>query len=219
MPYPLWKHGPCCSDRTWLSSQPACTECNRPGVFDGWHLSMHEAMAQYQYVYGLKPLGPHRALADGLLTPLRAGCSRCDGRGIVTIAGGEWLACARCEGTGGTWAVSDLTLQATMATVLDRFPAAAAPEVPSDFLSGTAVLDLDSQSMRGARGRRSRHAASVQVADPRQPPAPPAAAAPPAATPPPAVAPPHASDTGRGAYWWLWLAAVLVRGLVAMASR
>jgi len=32
---------------------------------------MHEKMAVYQYVYGLKPIGPHRPLADQLLASKR----------------------------------------------------------------------------------------------------------------------------------------------------
>jgi hypothetical protein len=175
---------------------------------------MHEAMARYQYIYGLKPLGPHRALADALLTPLRANCPRCEGRGIVTIAGGEWLACVRCEGTGGMWTVPEAALQAAIATILETFPAAVATEVPADFLSGTAVLDLDNKEMHGAGHRRSRPETSVQVADARKQPAPPNAAQ----SPP--VASPRASNEDRAQFPWLWFAAfVLVRGLIAMAAR
>ena len=39
---------------------PFCSRCGGSGDYDGWHYRMHEAMARYQSLYGLKPIGAHR---------------------------------------------------------------------------------------------------------------------------------------------------------------
>jgi hypothetical protein len=74
MPQRMWDHSHCCG--AFQSGSPECNDGGTRGRFTGWHLTMHESMARYQYVYGLKPIGPHRRLADELLTPLRVKCPR-----------------------------------------------------------------------------------------------------------------------------------------------
>lgn len=198
MPYPMWQHG-CCSHGSHTTSKAECSGCGQQGTFDGWRLSMHEAMGQYQYVYRLKPLGPHRSMADRLLPPLRADCTRCGGRGILTLArSGGWRGCPLCEGTGGTWTVPEEQLQAAYAKVLEAFPEVAAP-APVEFLTGAVVFDLDSQLIIGALHTPARaempalEAAASRAPEPKQKPV--AAPAPPT---PPASTPPRE-------WGWLWL--------------
>ena len=111
---------------------------------------MHEAMARYQYVYGLKPLGPHRDMADQLLTLLRENCPRCQGHSILTIDRGAWRICPVCEGTGGTWVGAEAK-NAAYAWILERFPDAAASEAPSAFIGGPLIHDLANNRMIGCR--------------------------------------------------------------------
>ncbi len=111
---------------------------------------MHESMARYQYVYGLKPRGPHRPMADQLLKLLRQNCPRCQGHGILTVDRGTWRICPVCEGTGGTWVGAEAK-NAAYALILERFPDAAASEAPSEFIGGPLVHDLANNRMLGCR--------------------------------------------------------------------
>jgi hypothetical protein len=57
----MWKHT--CPDdggRVFGMGSPFCNRCGGLGEYDGWHYRMHEAMAGYQTLYGLKPIGAHR---------------------------------------------------------------------------------------------------------------------------------------------------------------
>lgn len=56
------------------------------GVYDGWRLSMHEAMAMYQAFSGMKPIGPHRGMVSRVLGPLNVVCETCVGQSILTDA-------------------------------------------------------------------------------------------------------------------------------------
>lgn len=103
---------------------------------------MHEAMARYQYVYGLKPVGPHRREADRILRALRTRCDSCDGEGLRWHDDSDWRRCPSCEGTGGFWSYSSDIVEAARSEILDRYPEAAAPRGPLRFLSGALVYDL-----------------------------------------------------------------------------
>jgi len=101
---------------------------------------MHERMARYQAVYGLKPIGPHRPMADKLLGGKRADCDECDRQGFVARDDGRgWLTCRACEGTGRTWACSPEEVKATRRTILERFPDAEAVNVSGEL----SWLELD----------------------------------------------------------------------------
>ena len=120
MPYRLWRH--VCQGSEALSGSPDCHVCGVHGVFAGWRLSMYEAMSVYRYVYELEPIGPHRPLADRLLTPLRTPCVRCHGHGILTLDLNSWCACPTCEGTGGIWNRSIEEVEAVRRQVLASLP-------------------------------------------------------------------------------------------------
>ena len=69
MPQKMWKHTcPEGEGRFYCNglSVSSCSLCGGSGEFDGWHYRMHEAMARYQTLYGLKPIRAHRRMADEL---------------------------------------------------------------------------------------------------------------------------------------------------------
>jgi hypothetical protein len=47
---------------SWQGESWYCSKCGTLSEYDGWRNSMHEAMAWYQKLHGLKPIGPHRQL-------------------------------------------------------------------------------------------------------------------------------------------------------------
>jgi hypothetical protein len=114
-------------------------------------------MARYQYVTGLKPIGPHRPLADTLLGPLRTSCDRCGSRGVLTIDRNRWCGCPVCEGTGGFWTADADELEAARAEIRAAFPDAVVERPTPRFLGGNLarsmrtgeVVDLSERDPRG----------------------------------------------------------------------
>jgi hypothetical protein len=101
MPYRMWRHR--CRNIDLLIPSPDCRVCGGHGEFAEWRLSSIEATRLYHWVYELDPNGPHRALANRLLGPMRTPCVRCGGRAVLTLDAVTWWACPTCEGTGGIW--------------------------------------------------------------------------------------------------------------------
>lgn len=148
MPQKMWKHRCPQGDGglSW-SGSPGCSSCGEPGEYDGWHPGMHEAMARYQSKYGLKPIGPHRKMADELLGSLNEKCKPCDGRGLRDTAhGSSWQVCAACRGFGYFFTRPTYEIQALRRRVLATYPDAAAEPVPNFFTSEPA-LNLAKQEM------------------------------------------------------------------------
>lgn len=97
-------------------------------VFSPWAKprGMHQAMARYQALKGLKPVGPHRALADNLLGNISERCSTCNGTGLHGTYGGlGWRVCPVCHGLGETYSITLDELQGLRQQVLDLYPDAA----------------------------------------------------------------------------------------------
>jgi len=142
MPTEFWAHN-CPEARGTATTSPICQYCGGQQEYDGWLLTMYENMAVYQYVYGLKPMGPHRPMADRLLTPLRRRCETCAGEGVLSAGrpGAPWRLCAVCEGTGGTWNRSSEDVEAARREVLKSFPDAAVARTPPNFVSPTLALN------------------------------------------------------------------------------
>ena len=154
MPIQHWRHN--CRGTEELKSEQVCTTCGVLGEFDGWYLSMHGFMARYQYVYGIKPLGPHRKMADPLFGGMRTGCERCSGRGLLNVEGGaSWRGCPVCEGTGGHWNRPLDEVDAALVRVLEEFPDAEAPKSTINFMSSAVIYDGSNNIMidAGTRGR------------------------------------------------------------------
>ncbi len=112
-----------------VEGSPQCATCGGRGAFDAWRLSMWEAARVYHYVYGLNPIGPHRALADRLFRGMRDPCVRCGGRAVLTLDERRWRACLTCEGTGGVWNRSPDEVGAVWRQIVARWPGAALPWV------------------------------------------------------------------------------------------
>ena len=127
MPQPFWRH--VCDGREVLRVSPECRMCGRRGVFDGWRLKWWETLAVYHYVYGLNPMGPHRAIADQLFAGMRDPCVRCGGRAVLTLGDGSaWRACPDCEATGGFWNRPFEEVDAVWRQVVARWPGPATLE-------------------------------------------------------------------------------------------
>jgi hypothetical protein len=143
----MWRSVCGCFPDASETTESACGSCGASGIPDGWSLTVHEAMACYQYVYGLKPMGPHRQLADSLFAGLRAKCTRCRGRGLLGAINQAWQICPQCEGTGGAWIVQDVMIQQTRATVLAQYPEAAVQSTPARLTSPFLALSLDTSEV------------------------------------------------------------------------
>lgn len=139
MPYPCWRH--MCEETEVWSSEPICSTCGDNGSFDGWHLTMHEAMGRYQYIYELLSVGPHRGMADRLFKDRRRLCHVCGDTGLISLSELAWVACGACEGTGGFWTAAPSRVQEIRHQIIAAFPQAAAPS-ELRFLSGALVQDL-----------------------------------------------------------------------------
>jgi hypothetical protein len=164
MPSPQWEHD--CGHAAVLRTEPRCRACGRSGTFVGWGLSIHEAMARYQYVYGLKPVGHHRGMADAALGGMRSPCERCSGLGVLTIDEHGWSLCPQCEGTGGFWTRPEAEVDAIRRTVLESFPHAEPSRALPGFLSVTLLHDLARGEMvAGERPPETKPGASQGEAD------------------------------------------------------
>lgn len=107
-------------------------------VFSPWAKprGMFQVMARYQAIQGLKPVGPHRRLAESLLKNITCKCSTCRGTGLYGTYGGlGWRICAVCHGLGETYSITLDELQALRQQVLDRYPDAA----PHDWAPGHPI--------------------------------------------------------------------------------
>jgi hypothetical protein len=136
---------------------PFCGESSRDG---GWEYELTEAMAVYQYVTGLKPIGEHRAMADECLDGLRVPCERCGGRGLLTLPRTRYSACPDCEGTGGFWKPPLEEVEAALARIVERYPDAALAETPARFREGGLRFDEKRRAVVERR-RRVRRAAGA----------------------------------------------------------
>jgi len=126
MPLRMWEHLCCDPTPGALSSSEPCLRCGKPGKFAGWHHSKHEAMAIYQNMHGLKPIGPHRPLADTLFGEFRAKCLPCSGTGSFDLDFGRgFRICRDCDGAGYRFELNDEETGALRQRVLESYPDAA----------------------------------------------------------------------------------------------
>ncbi len=161
MPQKMWKHT--CPDGRGhfvAMGSPFCSRCGGSGEYDGWHYRMHEAMARYQSLYGLKPIGAHRRMAGELFNDVKIQCEACGGPGLRDVNNGaSWERCVSCRGLGILFTKPAAEIAAIRRRVLDAFPDAAADPIPEFAtallaydLSQGRIVDLSTQSAkRGAR--------------------------------------------------------------------
>ena len=155
MPHRIFlPHCDCHGSATGIAS-PVCRICGAVFEFDSWQLSMHEAMARYQVVYGLKPIGRHRKRAHAVLGSKWANCGECDGDGIHTISIDLWEPCRACEGMGGRWLCSRKKVRKARQAVLRSYPEAAASVVVKNFMDAPLAHHLKSGEMVDLRDRKA----------------------------------------------------------------
>ena len=134
MPISLWLHE--CVDGHTVSKIRDCPDCSERAEFVGLAFEVHQSMAVYQYVYGLKPVGMHRLLAERLFAGMRDRCARCSGGGVIGDAPrSRWRVCPQCEGTGGFWNRSPDEIDAVRRRIIKEYPDAEARWAPTDFAS------------------------------------------------------------------------------------
>ena len=146
MPYQRWVNR--CSCSYFRTGLPTCPECGRPRELAGWSYSMHEAMAAYQCLYGLKPVGPHRRLADESFRGLTVSCDACGGEGLLGDSPG-WIACGACRGLRRVFTVPPEVVDSVRAQVLEEFPEAAAARVQG-FPGSPVIHSLGTGEIIGA---------------------------------------------------------------------
>jgi hypothetical protein len=150
MPHRMWSHS-CCGQRH-ASPAEFCPACGRPGLDQGMQLTLREKMAAYQNVHGLKPIGPHRKLADRLHAGARRKCDTCGGCGLlVTNFEDLCLVCETCGGIGSVLPGGRADEAVIREQVLREFPDAGVPFRICDITSLTVVEDLGSGAMRDIR--------------------------------------------------------------------
>jgi hypothetical protein len=147
-----WTVLACCPDSVFFT--PNCPFCKLPGEYVGWTRTKNEQMAIYQYVYGLKPRGPHLGLADRLLGSTRKCCYDCRGTGItVSERPADRRPCPHCEGTGGSLAISQEEFDALRQRVLDAFLEAEMKHPTSHFLGADVLFSLGRGEAFSARDK------------------------------------------------------------------
>jgi hypothetical protein len=156
MPQRMWKHN--CRDggTSWFGSPGRCS-CGVAYEYDGWFNTRMEAMAWYQRLYGLKPIGPHRPLADKVLSRADRSCRKCSGRGYRDVLNGEsYDVCTSCHGAGRSLVISDEELARLRSIILDKYPEAGAPSAIADPQTGVVLHDLDKGEMIVDAGREGK---------------------------------------------------------------
>lgn len=147
MPYQRWVNTCPCS--TYLrTGDPKCPSCGQQREVAGWSYSMHESMAAYQSLYGLKPVGPHRKLADESFRSMTVSCDACGGEGLLDDPP-RWIACGTCRGLCRVFTVPPEVVDGVRSQILEAFPDAAAERL--EGFPGTPVIhDLATGEILGA---------------------------------------------------------------------
>ena len=100
-----------------------CPDCGEHGQYDGWHFSVVESMCAYHQRTGLAPFGPHRALADKLITPHMKACEQCKGIGVIDVENGKsWKDCPTCHGAQYLFDGTEKELEALRQKIYIAFP-------------------------------------------------------------------------------------------------
>ena len=126
MPHKTWKHFCVESQTTVEIVTEVCADCGKLGEYAGWHYSRIERMWAYQQRTHLKPIGPHRRLADRLIDRRMGACKFCQSKGLLDVNNGEgWEGCPWCASSGYVFNGSEEELESLRRQVLSAFPDAA----------------------------------------------------------------------------------------------
>jgi ssDNA-binding Zn-finger/Zn-ribbon topoisomerase 1 len=83
MAHKHWKHYCNSEKREVYRNEKTCPDCNEPGEYAGYRLSVVEHMCSYSGRTKLPPYGEHRSFTDTLFDPYFEKCPNCDGQGVV----------------------------------------------------------------------------------------------------------------------------------------
>jgi len=151
MPRPIWDHR--CrksGSRYWMGTL-TCGTCRQPDKDDGWQPTMHEAMAQYQTLYRLKPIGRHRRKTDKLFASVTAKCEACRGHGLRNSEDSRgWLVCNACRGLGSIFTSPAHEIEALRGRVLAAHPEAGANPVRNLFAGPVIFAEATQQVIGGS---------------------------------------------------------------------
>ncbi len=102
MPRAFWEHACRVTGRTKRRDERwTCFRCRERATLASLSYSVVERMGRYSRTYGLGSVGPHRALADKLLSEIPViECEPCAGTGDRIEGGGDVRNCWPCAGTG-----------------------------------------------------------------------------------------------------------------------
>ena len=127
----IWEHACRVTGRTKQGDERwRCFRCRERARLAGVSYSMVERMGRYSRCYGLAPLGPHRLLADGLLSEIRGvKCEPCGGTGDRIVGEEDVRDCWPCAGTGIAPECWD-EIARVRARVIEAYPASARPYPP-----------------------------------------------------------------------------------------
>ena len=124
MPNKMWEHK--CekyhNSKIGLGVE-VCPDCGQHGQYVGWHFSVVESMGAYSQRTSLKPIGPHRSLADKLLSPHMKACDHCKGVGVIDVENGKtWKDCPGCHGAQYLFDGTEEELEAIRQEIYNTFP-------------------------------------------------------------------------------------------------
>ena len=124
MPHKLWVHN--CKELHNSSvglGAEVCPDCGEHGQYAGWHFGVVESMCAYHQRTGLSPIGPHRPLADKLITPHMQVCEQCKGVGVIEIENCKsFKDCPGCHGAQFLFDGTDEELEALRQEIYLEFP-------------------------------------------------------------------------------------------------
>jgi hypothetical protein len=152
MPRVMWKPACSCTNTAHSTYTRTCETCGVPGTYAGYQSSSpHEAWGRFARTYCVNPFGAHTAFARALLEPLRRTCDECGGASIVTRRF-QWSYCARCNGTGITWAAPGAELAAAYRRIFEERPDALLIDRLLEHLKAIGACERNAVTVEQALG-------------------------------------------------------------------
>jgi hypothetical protein len=144
MPQQIWRPSCDCSPGTSGMGTPDCRQCGQPGQYEGWHMGMIETFAASSRRTGLKPMGPHRRLADELFQGQIVTCPTCAGCRVLDVDNGKtWQLCPDCRGVGSLFKGTLQEFMGIRSRILAQFPEAGVASFEPDPELAIRCVDRD----------------------------------------------------------------------------
>lgn len=133
MPATDWSKRCSCRDRGFRNANScACPTCGAIAA-ETWTLRRHEAMAQYQRLFRLKPVGPHRPMLERVLRQRIRTYTNCGTSGFRARNYAYPCLCDECDALGARWHTAPHVADAARETILAMYPDASAPPTLGAF--------------------------------------------------------------------------------------